>query len=276
MSIIIDGEKLAEEILLELKKEREKLDKIRLAVFLIGKEEEKIRFLKVKERFAKELDIDFRVYEVDENISRKKLRKYIHQIIKSDLVNGAIIQLPLPDKFKTQYFLNSIPPIKDVDCLSSKNLGNYFTDNYIIRPSAVEVVDFIKNKFKLSFENKVVLVVGYGRLIGKPLVHYFAREKSTVIVTNSKSNIDEFLEKVDVIVSGAGKANLINECKENAILIDFGYSFENGKIFGDINFEKLKNKSFLITPTPNGTGPILVAMVFKNLIKLAKVQRKII
>ena len=273
MGIIIDGNKLSKEVLEELKNERKNFDRLRLVAFLIGKEEEKIKFLKIKEKFAKELDVDFRIYEIDENISRKKLRKYINQIIKSDLVNGAIIQLPLPNKFKTQYFLNSIPPEKDVDCLSSRNVGKFFTDTYIIRPPVVEVVEFIKNKFNLVFENKLVCIVGYSKLIGKPLVHYFSTEKSTVIIIRRNTlNKENFFEKADIIISGAGEKHIVNVCKKGAILLDFGYTVENGNIYGDINFEKLKDKADLITPTPGGTGPILVSMLFKNLFKLAKIQ----
>lgn len=275
MGVVIDGNQLSKEILEELKNERKNFGKLRLVAFLIGKDEEKIKFLKVKERFAKELDIDFRIYEIDENISRKKLRKYINQIVKSDLVNGAIIQLPLPQKFRTQYFLNSIPPEKDVDCLSSKNIGKFFTNSYIIRPPAVEVVEFIKNKFNLIFENKVICIVGYSRLIGKPLVHYFCNENSTVIIIRSNTlNKEDFFEKADIIVGGAGKKHIVNICKKGAVLIDFGYTVENGKIYGDINFEKLKDVASFITPTPGGTGPILVSMLFKNLFKLVRLKNK--
>lgn len=185
--MIIDGKQIQKELIEELKKEREKFDKLRLVAFLIGEDKEKESFLKIKEKIAKELNVDFRLYKIDENISRKKLRKYISQIVKSDLVNGAIIQLPLPEKFKTQYFLNAIPPEKDVDCLSSRNLGKFYTDNWIIRPPAVEVVDYIKNKFKLNFESKIVCIIGYGRLVGKPLVHYFCSQKSTVIVVRKNT-----------------------------------------------------------------------------------------
>jgi methylenetetrahydrofolate dehydrogenase (NADP+)/methenyltetrahydrofolate cyclohydrolase len=291
--MIIDGKALAEEILEKLKEERKRYQKIKVASFLIGKDEENLpaspslawqagfSFLKVKKAFAEKLDIDFRIYEPAENLGRKKLRKYIHQIIKSPLVKGAIIQLPLPpreprgeagghipEKYPTQYFLNSIPENKDIDCLSSKLLGKFFTNSSIIRPPVVEVVDFLKNKFNLDFQGKIVLVVGYGRLVGKPIAHYLANEKATVIIAQEYSNLNDYFKIADIIISGVGKSNLINDCKKGSVLIDFGYSKENGRIFGDINFERLKDKASLITPTPNGTGPILVAKLFENLFKL--------
>ncbi len=269
--IIVDGKSLAEEILENLKEKRKNYGDLRVVSFLIGKDKEKESFLKIKQKFAQKLNIDFRIYEIEnyENLSRKKLRKYISQIVKSDLVHGALIQLPLPQKFKTQYFLNAIPPKKDIDSLSSKMLGRFFTDTYIIRPPAVETLDFIKRKYNLEFTGKIALTLGYGRLVGKPISHYLAKEGATVIISQSKTrDLNYFLKEADIVVSGVGKANLVEECKEGAILIDFGYENINGKIYGDINFEKLKDKAYLITPTPGGTGPILVAKLFENLFKL--------
>jgi methylenetetrahydrofolate dehydrogenase (NADP+)/methenyltetrahydrofolate cyclohydrolase len=268
--MIIDGKALSEEILLNLKEERKKYNDLKIAAFLIGKEEEKLSFLKIKQKFAQELDIEFRIYEIDDNLSKKKIRKYISQIIRHKTIQGGIFQLPIPDEFPTQYLLNTILPQKDIDCLSSKLLGKFFTNSSIIRPPAVEVVDFLKNKFNLDFQGKIALVVGYGRLVGKPIAHYLAHQKATVIIAQSQSNLNEYLETADIVVSGVGKVNLINYCKQKAVLIDFGYSKENGKISGDINFEKLKNEASLITPTPNGTGPILVAKLFENFFKLLK------
>ena len=268
--MLINGRELAEEILAELKEKRKKYEKLKIAAFLIGKNKEKLSFLKIKQKFAKELDIDFRIYEIDENLGKKKIRKYITQVINHKTIQGGVIQLPLPQNLPQQYLLNTIPLEKDTDCLTVRSLGKYYTDSSVVRPPAVEVVDFLKNKYDLDFLGKEVLIVGYGNLIGKPLTHYFAKEKATVIVANSKTNLEKFLVSVDIVVSGTGKPRLINDCKKNAVLIDFGYSFENGKICGDLDFEKLKDKAGLITPTPGGTGPILVAKLFENFFKLIK------
>lgn len=266
--MIIDGKKLAEEILAELKAKRKNYEKLKIAAFLIGKDEEKLSFLKIKQKFAEELSIEFKIYELDPGLGKKKIRKYISQILKHKTIQGAIIQLPIPENLPTQYILNSVPVKKDVDCLSSRLLGKFYTDTPFLKPPVVEVVDFLKNRYDLDFSGKEVLIVGYGNLVGKPLTHYFAKEKATVIIANSKTNLKKFLNSVEVVVSGVGKPKLINDCKKDAILIDFGYSVVDNKIYGDLDFEKLKDKASLITPTPGGTGPILVAKLFENFFKL--------
>lgn len=271
--MLLNGSQLAEEILKQLKEQRVKLPKLTLASFLIGITPEKEKFLEIKKHFAEKLGIEFRLYPVDETWKRQKIRQYIHEVIKHPSIQGALIQLPLPTHLPTQYFLNSIPPEKDVDCLASRSLGLYYTDRGLIRPPAVTVVDFLRQKFNLEFEEKTVVIVGYGNLTGKPLTHYFATQKSTVIVINEKTSIPEkFYRDADVIVSGVGRPQLVKECKKGAVIIDFGYTVTNGKIAGDVDVDRLKNQAGFITPTPNGTGPILVAKLLENFIKLAEKQ----
>ncbi|BCX15564.1 MAG: bifunctional protein FolD [Candidatus Parcubacteria bacterium] len=274
--MILDGKKLSLEILDNLRLQRSQFKQLKIAAFLIGKESEKLSFLKIKQKFAESLNIDFKIYEIDASWKRKKIRKYISQIIRHKTINAGIIQLPLANTLPAQYILNSIPPKKDIDCLSSKLLGRFYTDIYIIRPPVVEVVDFLKNKYNWDFNGKEVLVVGYGNLIGKPLTHYLAKEKATVIIANSQTNLDKFLISADFIISGAGQPKIINQCKKGAILVDFGYAIVDGKISGDFYFERLKNKASFITPTPGGTGPILVAKLFENFFKLLNKQWMVI
>jgi methylenetetrahydrofolate dehydrogenase (NADP+) / methenyltetrahydrofolate cyclohydrolase len=271
----INGKELAREIIEKLKEEREDFDKLILAIFLIGETEEKKKFLQEKEKVAKELNVELRVYNIDkEKVKRRKIRKFISQVVKHKTINGALIQLPLDKNLPKQYLLNAIPPEKDVDCLSSRSLGKFYTDQSLIRPTSVEVVDFLKRKFDFDFVGKVVVMVGYGNLIGKPLTHYFARENATLIILNENTKEPEkYFVEGDYIVSGAGVPFLVNNCKNGAIIIDFGTTFMEGKIFGDVDIEKIKNKAKFYTPTPGGTGPITVAMLFHNLFKLAKMQK---
>jgi methylenetetrahydrofolate dehydrogenase (NADP+)/methenyltetrahydrofolate cyclohydrolase len=284
--MVIDGRKLQQEILGGLIEERKKFGKIVLAVIAVGDEKNYALFIKAKQDFAKKLHVDFRVYNFSDDLNRKELRKKISQIVKAKPINGVVIQLPLPQKYPSQYFLNAIIPEKDVDCLSAKAMGLYFTDTAIIKPPAVEAVNFIKEKFNLDFSSKFALVVGYGNLIGKPIVHYLLRQGATVLVINSKTTESvrsDFFKKADIIVSGVGKKNIIIDCKSGAVIIDFGYSINPSnyprinsfeRVVGDVDFEKLKDKVGLITSTPGGTGPILVAMLYKNLLKLIELQTR--
>jgi len=249
-----------------------------LAAVLVGENSASISFIKQKEKIAKELGVDFRIYKFND--------QEIGRIASQKSVGGVIIQLPLPEQFNSQYILNTIPSEKDVDVLGERALGAFYAGRSKVLPPAVGVVEKIIANCKLQIANLRIAVIGSGSLIGKPISIWLERKTAELIILNSKTkNIKEELKNADIIISGAGKANLFSaeDVKENATIIDFGYSFIDGKISGDFNAssiencpdvrdpegrEKLKIENLRYTPTPGGTGPILVAKIMENFYKL--------
>ena len=302
--MIVDGKKLAGEILGKLKKvslreisRREKIQKLprRLSggAVLVGKNAASESFLKQKAKIAEILGIDFKIFRYNSKIKTEKLIKEILKINKNPIknnsttfrrssVNGIIVQLPLPEHIKTDAILNIINPQKDIDALSK---------NPKVLAPTIEAVKYVFKKYKINYKNKNILIVGRGRLVGQPIFNWlnanesyrqFLRSKAKVKIIDEKqkSNLTGYTKDSDIIISGVGKAGLINGkmIKRGAVLIDFGFSRQNGppnngetrKISGDFDFESCAKKAQLITPVPGGMGPIMVAMLFKNLFKLNK------
>ncbi|TRZ64662.1 MAG: bifunctional 5,10-methylenetetrahydrofolate dehydrogenase/5,10-methenyltetrahydrofolate cyclohydrolase [Spirochaetia bacterium] len=257
-----------------------------LAAVLIGENPASISFLKQKEKIAKELGVDFRIYNFNDSPEKKltddKLRQEVGRIANQKPVGGIIIQLPLPKQFNGQYILNTIPPEKDVDVLGERALGAFYAGRGKVLPPAVGVIEEIIVYCGLRIADLRITVIGSGSLIGKPISIWLERKTAELIILNSKTkNIKEKLKDSDIIISGAGKTNLFSaeDVKENAVIIDFGYnpiemSSEHGvmskKINGDFDYSSLntQNSSLSYTPTPGGTGPILVAKIIENFYKL--------
>lgn len=276
--MIVDGKKLAQEILEELKEERKKIaKKIRLAVVLVGENPASLSFIKQKEKIAKELDIEFSLHQYPQEIKTKELRKYINQICKSKINRGVVVQLPLPAHILTQSVLNAVLPHKDPDVLCERNLGKFYTGRLEILPPTVGAAKFILDKYQIQREGKNVLIIGRGQLVGKPLALWFIKEGSTVLVANSKSkNLKELTKWAEIIVSSAGVQNLIQkeDIQEGAVILDMAIVSENGQIKGDCCFDSVKEKAGLITPVPGGVGPLTVAFLYKNLLYLVKNSKK--
>lgn len=239
--------------------------KKKLAVILVGKDLASLSFIKQKEKAAKFLGIDFLLFNPPENISTKNLYKKLIKFNKAKDIGGIIVQLPLPKHIDKNLILKNIDSHKDVDALSQAPK--------VLAPT-VEAVKFIFQKYKLNFKKKKILIIGRGELVGAPLYNWlFKKVKNLEIIDEKqKNNLSQYTKKADIIISGVGKAKIINGTiiKKNAILIDFGFDKKNKKIFGDFDFESVKNKAKLITPVPGGMGPLTVAMLFKNFLKLNK------
>ncbi|MFA5173274.1 MAG: bifunctional 5,10-methylenetetrahydrofolate dehydrogenase/5,10-methenyltetrahydrofolate cyclohydrolase [Candidatus Paceibacterota bacterium] len=294
----IEGKKIAEEIKERIRKScayRQAGDRHGgktpiLAVVYAGENPASESFIKIKEKTAKELGVDFRVYEFSEEISNEKLREEVVKIGKQGVVGGMIVQLPLPQKINRQRILNAIPEEKDVDCLTEKNLGKMAGGREGILPPAAETVfEILKNckyqiandklqinsdlsiKKESSEQKKLktmkVAVVGAGFLVGKPIATWMTGKVKELAVFDEGSDLSE-LKKYDLVITGAGEAGIIKPefLKEGAGVIDFGYDEGKGDL--DASDEKELEKLSFYTPTPGGTGPILVAKLFENFFKL--------
>ncbi|EKD23868.1 MAG: hypothetical protein ACD_81C00164G0001 [uncultured bacterium] len=277
----IDGKEIAKEIIERLKKETAP-QKI-FAAILVGDNAASESFVKQKEKAAKELGVDFRIYRFPETSTNDSLRKEINTIVKLSRVGAVIVQLPLPAHINAHYVLNTIPPEKDVDVLSERTLGAFYNNRSNVVAPSVAVCEELFEREKINLQEKTVAVVGLGILVGKPIAVWLmnpvkslgsdhgARKVKEVYLLDRGSDL-EIIKKADIVISGVGKAGLLQSemLKHGAVVVDFGYSFNGeGKICGDFNYDELHAEGWY-TPTPGGTGPILVAKLIENFYTLNK------
>lgn len=274
----IDGKKIASEILSGLK-QKPKPKKF-LAAFLVGEDSASVSFLKKKETTAKELGIDFRLYRFPNEITSDALRREVGKMAEHKTCGGAIVQLSLPKHINAQYILNAIPREKDIDVLGERALGAFYADRNPVLPPAVGAVEKILQVTSCELQVSKVAVVGRGLLVGRPIALWLiSRVAELAIFTSKTEELEKKLTTFNVVISGVGKAGLIRPeyLKEDAVVIDFGYDEVDGKIQGDFGFGQKPvtntqhptiNCEISYTPTPGGTGPILVAKLFENFFTL--------
>ncbi|PIR98287.1 MAG: hypothetical protein COT89_00135 [Candidatus Colwellbacteria bacterium CG10_big_fil_rev_8_21_14_0_10_42_22] len=264
----ISGKEVSGEIIEKLKTKKTP-DKI-LGAILIGEDPTSISFLKQKEKIAKDLGIDFRLYNFSESIKNDDLRKEINKLARSKRIGGLILQLPLPKGVNKNYVLNAIPREKDVDVLSERALGAFYKGRNLVSPPSVGVVEEIIERLDLKLEKLTVVVVGLGDLVGKPISVWLTDKCRNLHLLRSGSDL-EIIKGADLIISGVGKAGVVKEInlRDGSGVIDFGYYYTpNGQLLGDFEKDKKSDKVLFYTPTPGGTGPILVAKLMENFYKL--------
>lgn len=266
-NMIIDGKKIAGEIIDRLKTQPR--PKKFFGAVLVGGDPASLNFLKQKEKIAKELEIDFRLYQLSETLKTDELRHEISRLAGVKNCGGFIVQLPLPEGINRHYVLNAIPKEKDPDFLSEAALGAFYTGRHNLVPPSVGVVEEILKRQDIDLRKKTACVVGAGFLIGKPVGFWLQNRVAELTVIDSGApHLRSKIKEADIVISGAGVANLFGpeDLKNDAIVIDFGFNKIDGKNVGDLNTSAIGNSSY--TPTPGGTGPILVAKLFENFYKL--------
>ncbi|MCX6735536.1 MAG: bifunctional 5,10-methylenetetrahydrofolate dehydrogenase/5,10-methenyltetrahydrofolate cyclohydrolase [Candidatus Parcubacteria bacterium] len=271
--MIINGKQIAQEIKDALKKEAATLPrKLRLDIIYAGTDPVIENFLGMKIRVGKEIGVDTIVHRLPESISQKELIAHIKSIGSDSSADGMLVQLPLPGGMDIQEILNTVPPEKDVDVLSDSALKLFSenkTDN--ISPVAGAFMEILQRN-NVSLKSKKIVILGRGRLVGKPFAICVEREGADVTYLNSTTGDPvPHLLKADIIATGMGKPHFIKPemIREGVIILDGGTSEKNGKIVGDAD-PACAEKCQIFTPVPGGIGPITVALIFKNLLNATK------
>ncbi len=277
MSIIIDGRIIADKIKEQTKKQVKELVSLGitpcLGVVLVGHNKASETYVGKKREAAKEVGIDFQLFQFEDNITEEVLIENIRSIQKTNNLSGLIIQLPLPENLYTPHVLNCIDPSIDVDCLTSENLGKLFIHAEYVTPPTPAAVMSVIHELNINLPGKNIAIVGVGALVGKPLSVMLMNERASVTTINSATqNTTEKCLAADIIVTGVGKRNLITAdmVHKNSIVIDTGFVFEDGKSSGDVDFDSVAPLVAAITPTPGGIGPITVAQLLQNTVLCAQ------
>lgn len=270
MAVLLNGRKVAKKILNQLKKRFKLLPSTKLAVVMVGTNPASESFVKQKQKIAQELSVNFKLIRLNSKISLNSLTKEILKLSQDKTITGIVVQLPLPKHLDEDKIIKLIPVEKDVDALGSDKLVN--------PPAAAGILQLL-NFYKIKPQGKTIAIVGQGKLIGKPLTKLFKTMKNVKLITcdiNTK-NLKKQTLKADILISATGTPCLIKKdmVKKKTVIIDAGFSMKKGKIIGDVDFEKVKDKVSYITPNPGGVGPITVAMLYSNLAQLKEFQLKI-
>ncbi len=272
--MIIDGKKIQEDILQEVKTGVEALPFVPVFCdILVGDNPASIQYVRMKEKIAESAGIKFREAIFPASITTEGLIYEIENLNRVPHMCGIIVQLPLPTHINTDNVLDTINPLLDVDCLGfSASQKFYMNENPIGFPTALACMKIL-DSIGIELKNKNIVVLGQGRLVGKPVTHLLRnRELSVTTVDINTENINEIIINADVIISGIGKGKFINGnmIKKDVIIIDAGTSEDNDGIVGDVDLVSVQDISSYVSPTPGGVGPVTVALLLNNVLNVAQ------
>lgn len=271
--IILDGEKLSRKILSDLKKEIELNQlKLKLAVFYIGESRVSKSYLDKKREACAKTGIDFQLNDFSSDVLEDEFKKRIKEAVKDKAVSGIVVQLPLLKKFNTQEILDLLPANKDIDVLSKVSFERFSKNELSIMPPVVKGIKRLFEEYDISLSGKKVVLIGKGRLVGKPLSVWLESEGADFLVLDKETkDLSVFTKDADILISGTGSAGIVKKdmIKEGAILVDAGTSSEDGVIKGDIDKDAYEKAGY-VAPVPGGVGPMTIACLIDNLVRLNK------
>ena len=192
-----------------------------------------------------------------------------------DDVDGILIQLPLPKHIKTEKVLNLVDPKKDVDAFTLFSSGAIFKDQALVYPCTPYGVMRMLAHYQIPVAGKHVVVVGRSQIVGKPMAMLMLKDNATVTVCHSKTqNLENFTRHADIVVVAAGQREFLGRSafSEKTVIIDVGIhgSGTGSQICGDVKFSDVDDFVAAASPVPGGVGPLTIAVLLENTVKLAE------
>jgi len=252
-----------------------------LATILVGDNPASAVYVRNKHKASDSIGIKTKDHKLPSETTQDELNHIIDDLNRNDEVHGILVQLPLPNHLDEFATISRISPLKDVDGLTPQNVGLLSIGKSILRPCTPSGIMEMFYYYKINLEGKKVVLINRSNLIGKPLYHLLLQNNATVITCHSKTtNLNELCQNADIIITAVGdrtKFKLTSDMiKQDAIVIDVAIFRHEGKLVGDADYDDIIQKASWATPVPGGVGPMTVAMLLKNTVTAASLQKEIV
>lgn len=277
---IINGTEISKAIKEEVKQEVLQLNEQKvfpkLVVIIVGDNPASRVYVNSKKRTCTELGILSEEITLSADVTEEELLENIDTLNSDDSVSGILVQLPLPKHIDEDRVIGRIHPDKDVDGFHPYNVGKLMIGMDTLESCTPAGVIELLERSGIEIEGKHCVIVGRSNIVGKPVAQLLLQRNATVTICHSRTkDLKEVCKQADILVAAVGRLKMINReyVKSGAVIIDVGINRgEDGKLYGDVDFDDLKDVASAMTPVPGGVGPMTIAMLMKNTLKCAKAK----
>jgi methylenetetrahydrofolate dehydrogenase (NADP+)/methenyltetrahydrofolate cyclohydrolase len=248
-----------------------------LAAVLVGEDPASAVYVRNKRKACEQAGMGSSLHQLSATTSEAELLSLIEQLNADAAVHGILVQLPLPKGIDEQRVLDTVAPLKDVDCFHPENVGRLVQGRARFLPCTPQGCQWLLREEGIPTAGAQAVVLGRSEIVGKPMALLLMQRgaDATVTVCHSRTrDIEAITRQADILVAAIGKANFVTAqmVKPGATVIDVGINRVDGKLVGDVDFESVQNVAGAITPVPGGVGPMTIAMVLRNTLQAAKLQ----
>lgn len=245
-----------------------------LAVVIVGEDPASCVYVRNKERACAEVGIYSEKHALPQETTQEELLALIETLNARSDINGILVQLPLPAQIKPEAVIAAIRPDKDVDAFHPVNVGCIMTGDYRFVPCTPAGVMELLKTTGVPIRGKDCVIVNDSNIVGKPMAMLLLHEHATVTVCHIDTrDLPEKTRRADILITAIGKPRFFGPeyVKDGAIVIDVGTSRDaDGRLSGDVDFDRVAPKASFITPVPGGVGPMTITMLLKNTITAAR------
>ncbi len=276
---IIDGKALAQSIREGIAEDVRLLEKDTgikpgLAAVLVGDDPASAVYVRNKKIACEKAGLYPQEHLLPASTSQETLLKLVHQLNGDPRIHGILVQLPLPPGMDSQAILQAVSPEKDVDGFHPVNVGRLVTGDPRFIPCTPKGVIQMIDSTGQDIAGKRAVVIGRSNIVGKPVAMLLLHRHATVTICHSRTkDLPAVVREADIVIAAIGKPLFVTSemVKPGAIVIDVGINrLADGKLVGDVDYDRVKERAGWLTPVPGGVGPMTIAMLLQNTVESAK------
>ena len=252
----------------------------KLAAVLVGDDPASQVYVRNKEQACAKIGMASELFRLPASTSQSELLDLVNRLNADPSVHGILVQLPLPRHIHETTVLDAVHPLKDVDCFHPENVGLMVQGRPRFLPCTPHGVQVLLRESGTVIDGSHVVVLGRSEIVGKPVAMMLVQKgesaNATVTICHSRTrNLAEITRSADILIAAIGKPEFVTAdmVQPGAVVIDVGINRVNDRLVGDVAFESVRAIASAITPVPGGVGPMTIAMLLKNTLTAARIDR---
>jgi len=243
-----------------------------LATVLVGEDPASAVYVRSKNKATAEAGMASFAHNLPDTTSEEELLQLVITLNADQMVDGILVQLPLPGQIDSARVIETVEPSKDVDGFHPVNAGRLATGLPSLVPcTPYGCLHLLKAELG-SIAGLSAVVVGRSNIVGKPMAQLLLGENATVTIAHSKTrDLPEVVRRAEIVVAAVGRAEMVRGdwIQSGATVIDVGINRiptddGKGRLVGDVAYDEAAQVAGAITPVPGGVGPMTIAMLMRN------------
>ena len=246
-----------------------------LCIIRVGENESDISYERGATKRCETLGVACEKILLPEDVSQEELLATIDKVNKNDQIHGVLLFRPLPKHLDQAVIENALAPEKDVDCMTDLSMSGVFTGKKIgFPPCTPQACMEILDHYGIDCTGKKAVVIGRSLVVGKPAAMMLIKKNATVTVCHTRTvDMPSVVREADIVIVAAGRAGVVDDTylRAGQVVIDVGINVNaEGKLCGDVDFEKAEPIVEAITPVPGGVGSVTTSVLVGHVVEAAK------
>ncbi len=245
-----------------------------LAAVLVGDDPASAVYVRNKKRACEKAGLYPQEHILPASTTQDSLLSLIHELNADPKIHGILVQLPLPSHIESKAILQAVSPDKDADGFHPVNVGRLVEGDPVFVPCTPKGVIHMIDSTGVDISGKRAVVIGRSNIVGKPVAMLLLHRHATVTICHSRTkDLADVVHEADIVIAAIGKPLFVTPdmVKDGAVVIDVGINrLPDGKLVGDVDFDRVRERASWITPVPGGVGPMTIAMLLQNTLESAK------